>query len=198
MTVNENIARKHFVSQVAEHALEIDGRSSSYEFIKIVSIDIPRAKLHSLLRQHISVDADLMDGKLHQDAFIDGEYGGNEYVSNTHITMAHFTQLSQSEMRDLFGSIQGQEVQVEITGMLWSQRIAALTVNIPAKTRNGNDVPKPQNSFQHITIWHKEEVSPSESNTLPELLAAGDSSQIQFSEKIIVSGTIRFWRIGQH
>ena len=199
MSVNEVSSRKILVSQVIQRVLEIDSlQSSSCEFIKIVSIDIPRANIHSLMRKHISIETDLLEGRLHKDAFVDGEYRISEYVSNTHITMAHFTQLPQTKMRAMFEPILGQQVLIQVKGILWSKQIAALEVSIPAKTVDGKTIPQHQNSFPHITIWHTEETAPSESNSLPQLLAAGEASQLEFSDQITLSGTISFWRFDRH
>lgn len=171
--------------------------------IKIVSVDVERRKVHSLLRDCLSDDdaANVMEGRLHKDQYLDDEYKSSGFVENTHVTMAHFSQLSQEEMIGIFGPVLGHTVSVTVTGLLWNQRIAALSVDMsPTTTDTGAQVAKPQNDFPHITLWHMEDASPSESNDLPRLLSIGEASRLIFSQTplLLLEGTISFWGMDQH
>ena len=199
LTVREAASQKLFVSRVSERMLEVDGlTSSSQSFIKIVSIDLPRHHVHAIIRQCTTLDSSALGGKLDQVSCVDGEYQSIEFVGQTHVTMVHYKQLSQAKMRANFESILEKEVFVDVTGLLWNERIAALAVDVAAKIEDGNEIPRPQNSFPHITVWHRDDVSPAESNDLPGLLATGHAHKISLPNKARLIGNLTFWRMDQH
>lgn len=196
LTANKSTSRKLFISRVLKRVLEVESPNS--DFIKIVSIDVPRVAVHSVLRTQTDADSDVLNGRLHYNAFEKGEYTGTEYVLNTHVTLAHHSQLPQTELRNMFQPIVNKQVEVQITSLVWSQRIAALAVSIPPQTTDGIDIPQAQNLFTHVTIWHLDGVPPSVSNSLPQLLGKGQAKRIQFHRKTTLTGKIRFWKFDEH
>ena len=199
LTVDESVSCKSFVAQVAQSLLEMEGlEPSSDGFINIVSVDIDRKRVHEVLMQFANMSNSSLNGRLAESPPADGEYNGQGFIANTHITMAHYSQLPQKSMRADYGPIVGEKVKVNIKGFAWNQRVGALSVEVNAETESGRKVPKTQNDFPHITVWTDKGVSAAESNKLPDLLASGDAQQLVLPNVVTVPGSISFWSLNKY
>jgi hypothetical protein len=96
-------------------------------------------------------------------------------------------------MREKFGAVRGCNVEVLVTGFLWSETIAALAVEIAEKSSDGKAIPRPENSFSHATIWFAEGERASNANNLPRLVNSGKAKRIDFVAPIVLKGIISFW-----
>jgi len=191
-TTTKFVSQKLFVLQFSERLLELDGLSSLDTFVKIVSIDVPRSSVQSVLKQCNSTALG------HELNVLFPSDNSSKFVDMTHLTLCHYTQLSQGEIRETFRRLLGQEVALEVTTLLWNERIAALAVNVAQQSLDGSEVPRPQNEFAHITIWHRDDVSPAEANSLPGLVSSGQAQGFSLSEKISLTGKVSFWPMDQH
>ena len=127
-------------------------------------------------------------------SFQGGTYAGNDFVSTTHVTMAHFERTSHATMQELYGGLLGARVELKVTALLWSTRVAALAVDIPEQTPNGKQIPKSQNPFSHMMIWfHGTSTTAFEANRLPDLVTSGEAQRLDFENPIPLPGKISFW-----
>jgi hypothetical protein len=118
-------------------------------------------------------------------------------VLETHVTLAHHSSTSQSEMKSKFGSYTNATVCVEVTGLLWSGRVAALSVAsamvVVSKDIRQPELPASANSFPHITVWVADEARAHESNQLPVLVDQGAAQAVVFPQSIFLEGVMTFW-----
>ena len=108
--------------------------------------------------------------------------------------MAHCAHMSQEMMETKFESLVGNSVDVKITGLLWSDRIAALQVELPSHSDEGKIIPPSTNDFTHITLWRKE-AQAVESNDLPLQVQQGKASKLIFDNAIEIRGKVNFWHM---
>jgi hypothetical protein len=198
-TVSEGDSQAEFVSQIIDRVTTFNARPSKEPeaFVKIVSIDVEMAAVHTLLKQY--KDSAAMEflnvalaGKSLSNSFQGGKYAGKDFVSTTHLTMAHFERTPQATMRQLYGGLLGARVELKVTALLWSMRVAAFAVDITELTEDGGNMPKSQNPFSHITIWFQGTTA-FEANRLPDLVKSGEAQRIEFENPIPLSGKISFW-----
>jgi hypothetical protein len=194
------------VAAIASPGTLIDGTAGHGSgFIKIVSVDVSQELAHSLLRNvakshpRVSKFLDQLfkggDNTVTAPMSVDGVFPGENFISDTHVTMVHFSQLKQSTMREHFETFIGCTVNVTVTGILWNKRIAALAVEVATETvdKPELEIPAPKNSFPHITIWHQKDASARESNELLGLVESGGAERIDFCEPVVIQGAISFW-----
>ena len=206
MPVDVSVSRKVFISRLVEKVAEVDSMGSYTEvasdFIKIASIDVSVNDVHGILREHllderISSFVAMIAGGHTVDAALAGEVIDKRLIRNTHVTMAHFQEMAQADMKVNFGPICGSRVEVMATGLLWSSRVAAFGVTLSDTTDDGKQVPPCSNVFCHITIWCGEGASAVEANHLPELVGLGKASRIDFEKPISLKGTVSLWKTSQ-
>jgi hypothetical protein len=120
-----------------------------------------------------------------------------KFVDQTHVTMAHMSRCSQQTLRNLFEPFVGKKVLVKAMALLWSDRVAALAVDIPQQNNAATDepiLPACQNAFPHITVWKACEAEAKESNDLPNLVEIGLATRVDFDESALLEGTVSLWR----
>jgi tRNA splicing ligase len=94
-------------------------------------------------------------------------------------------QISQNSMRTRFSGLEGMQVHVDAIGVLWSDRIAALHVQVADKSLSNVHIPHSLNDFVHITIWvHDDDVKPFEANDLPRLVDNRLAKEFKFNEPV--------------
>lgn len=173
---------------------------SSLSFIKIASIDIDFEKIQNILKELASVDGAFSSFLDDIGAFsVTGEpQRKGHLVKKTHVTMAHFSSLSQLEMRSKFASAIGQSVELKVISCLHSQKSAALFVELSPNTLGELPIPLPvsQNISPHITIWYADGGHAVDSNQLPELVNVGDATETKLAVPISLGGKISYWMMG--
>jgi hypothetical protein len=210
-TIREGDSQAEFVSQIIDRVTTFNARNKDGEaagngtrpskepetFVKIASIDVEMAAVHTLLMQY--KDSATMEflnvalaGKSLSNSFQGGIFAGKDFVSTTHLTMAHIERTSQATIRQLYGGLLGARVELKVTALLWSTRVAAFAVNVAEQTEDGKKLSKSQNSFSHITIWFRGTTA-FEANQLPDLVESGEAQRIEFDNPIPLSGKISFW-----
>jgi hypothetical protein len=210
-TVSEGDSQAEFISQIIDRVTTFNARDKNGEavtdgirpskepeaFIKIASIDVEMAAVHTLLKQY--KDSAAMEflnvalgGKCLPKSFQGGKYAGKDFVSTTHLTMAHYERTPQATMRQLYDGVLGARVELKVTALLWSTRVAAFAVDIAERTEDGKNISKSQNPFSHITIWFRG-TSAFEANRLPYLVKSGEAQRVDFESPILLTGIISFW-----
>lgn len=199
---------------------EYDGFAAAKEFSKIASIDIEFASIATVIEELVSKEQapaflTTILGEIAtklRAAHGTSSSGTNQnadtssasatpplitsigkVIDQPHVTMAHFHQLSQSDMKATFQPLSGSRAQVKVLRILWSDRVAALGVETPPTTENGDRLPQPLNAFPHITVWRSDGVRAVESNDLPKLVEAGEAHQLILTDPIMLTGTVSLW-----
>lgn len=208
LSVDIDESLRAFNSQLVQQICQVDS-IATYEpmmhpFIKLASIDVKVADVHSLLFDmkdtvglvpffEIISDKRPNVEEVLNEVHCDTLQSSTKFVVKTHITMAHFKEMSQIKLRDLFSPICGVEVFVSINAILWNHRIAALSVEIPISTNSGVCIPKCNSTFPHVTVWLEKGASAVESNTLPRLVKENNAFKVELKEPILIQGVISLW-----
>ncbi|GKY91199.1 hypothetical protein MPSEU_000092600 [Mayamaea pseudoterrestris] len=114
------------------------------------------------------------------------------FVEQTHVTMAHRSRCSQKRLRELFKPFIGSIVTVTASALLWSHRVAALSIKLP--DHDHGTLPACQNAFPHITVWLADGAKAQDSNELPILVENGLATRVDFKKVMVLEGVISLWR----
>lgn len=114
-------------------------------------------------------------------------------VQNTHVTLAHSNNVSQTDINSLFGDAVGSNVDLRALRLVWSDEALALEVAVSETTVDGTTLARSTNDFVHITVWYKGK-SAVLSNNLPEQLTFGTAKELVFDEPKVLEGQVSFWR----
>jgi len=207
LAVSKDVSQKALLSQISplwdelieSESTNLFDESTKTRKIKLVSIDIDAKSVHGVLQSGSEENASLSaflstiaNNGEHSDG---GLYTGEGFITNTHVTMAHFKEMDQKAIHQSFDAIVGQSVSVNIKSFIWSEKVAALAVEVDTETEAEAKytVPAPQNAFPHITVWHAKGANAFLSNQLLDMLGSGRAERIDFSQPIKLRGTISFW-----
>jgi hypothetical protein len=119
------------------------------------------------------------------------------FVRKPHVTMAHFSQLSQQNMINNYLHVSGQPITVTITGILIGKSVVAFSIFLPEKidSKISRTTPPCHNSFPHVTVWVEDGENAVRSNELPLLVEKGEAIWVKLAETIDVLGKFGFWFI---
>jgi hypothetical protein len=177
---------------ISEVAGEEDGAR-----IKIVSLDIQKNHVDEILQSLVQKDPRVA-------SFYETTKAKGESINTTHCTFCHKSNTSSSTMRSLYNHLIGKSIEVSITDLYISNEVAAFAISSLSKD-NGHEnqfmttgdhpesVPKPFNTFPHITIWCDEGVRPHTSNMLPLEVKKGNAIKIKVDPNITVCGILNYW-----
>ena len=223
MCASEMESRESFLKQVVSYASSLDslfqsnemsGQATMHRFVEIVSIDVDVKSIHNLLKQ-LASESNIVEGFLHRAGGLPNttsysecttrveltdighSEGSGTFVQKTHVTMAHFSQLSQQKLYSEFKHLFGHSVEVSVTAILIGETIAALSVILPEQIHSETpiDIPPSQNVYPHITVWLGAGESAVRSNDLPAMVERGEAVQVVLGEVATVSGTFAYWFI---
>jgi Fungal tRNA ligase phosphodiesterase domain len=198
-------SRKQMISHLIKEINHLDTckghQMSSIPFVKLASIDVEWSDVRTLLcglsgdrRFSSFFEASMGKSNNISEQLTNIETGeSRRFILKTHVTMAYFKDMSQSELRTAFEPLVGLKVTIVITAFIWSKRNAAFAIRLPATTDSGILLPSCKNKFPHITIWHHEGTSAAESNNLPNLLATNEAQIIEFESTKEIQGVIQLW-----
>ncbi|XP_050292566.1 tRNA ligase 1 [Quercus robur] len=110
-------------------------------------------------------------------------------LNRAHVTLAHKRSHGVTAVAG-YGLFLHQEVPVNLTALLFSDKMAAFEVCLGSV--NGEKVLS-KNQWPHLTIWTGEGVTAKEANTLPQLVSEGKATQIELNPPVTVHGTIEFY-----
>jgi Fungal tRNA ligase phosphodiesterase domain len=183
-----------------EDPMDCDGAGSNEGVpkVKLVAVDVAKASVHSLLRQESTSGpvGDFLEMALEGsplECWNDDHYVGELFVERTHVTMQFWKETSQESIQESFGPLLGATVDLQATGLLWDDQVAALEVSVSKTTQDGKDVPPSRNEFVHITIWVAKTAQAQLSNKLPSKLNQGVAKKVVFAKPAPLKGTISFW-----
>jgi hypothetical protein len=88
-----------------------------------------------------------------------------------------------------FQHLVGSTAEMKATALLFNEKIAALELEVS----HDASIPRPNNSFPHITIWCSTDSKSHESNDLPEMVECNKATRIDFAEHVVMKGVFNFW-----
>jgi hypothetical protein len=168
--------------------------------VRLVSIDVKKKLVHEVLKDQGSGATaiflnSIFDGIKEKDRLTKtGNYLGDEFVERTHVTMAFSDRTAQTSMREAFGPVLDCNVDILVTGLLWSKNHAAFAVSIPEHTADGKPLPPCGNAFAHITVWVAEGSKSVGSNELRALVSDGQAHCADLETPVQVRGKVSFWK----
>lgn len=210
LSVDFDVSLTSFNLQLINQIYYVDSQdtyeTSSKPFAKIVSIDIHVNEIHNILKNikdnpnlssFFNIILNGHDENSSEEIFNDSNTitakENSKFIEKTHVTMTHYKEIKQKDLRNIYESLCGCKVTISIISLLWNNKIAAFEVIIPNKSNDGNEIPTCCNDFIHITIWHDTDTSAYESNNLPSLLKVGEANRYEFPSPINICGVISIW-----
>ena len=89
-----------------------------------------------------------------------------------------------------YGIFEKQNVSVDVTALLFSDKSAALEVQLGSV--NGETISS-KNEWPHVTLWTVAGVPPKEANALPQLLTEGKASHVEIEPPFTITGVVDFY-----
>jgi len=203
LEADEGKSRKEFIDQIVDivkvtndEDSPVLGNGKNEKSIKIVSVDITLSSLQNVIKG-ASIQETEIDKAL-KSLGIDVETSWvsncpNGIVQDPHVTMAHYSEFSQREMKSTFTPVLDNTIPIHSTSFFWNEDIAALGVEVATTSKEGVEVPPSANNFVHITVWKRESIRASDSNKLPNLVEEGRASKIVFYQPLSLEGKLTFW-----
>lgn len=197
-------SRKVFIEETVNRInsirIENDVEPNGKPRIKLVSIDVPQAQVHQILKTQATESTTLSEhlstcigGPRHEDFWDIDHYSGELFVSKTHVTMLFWQETTEDEMREKFGALLGASVEVHATALLWDDSVLALEVKIAETTLDGRKVPASKNNFVHVTVWVAHGAKAWMSNLLPEKVRIGNAHRVELISPVRLIGLVSFW-----
>jgi hypothetical protein len=211
ISVDVEVSRLAFQSQLCDisTSLEFADNAECKEFskvsstsrrIKIFSLDVQLKAVHDILASASKQSAEcdqFLTSRIQDKCNHEENKSLSRFITSTHCTFAHCCNLAQTEMYKRFSHLIGVPLKIHATAILFSDSVAALEVSIPSETASSCDpiqpIPKPINTFHHITIWCAKGVAPFESNQLPKMVESGEATKVVFESPKDVEGVFGFW-----
>lgn len=200
MTVDEEMAKDEFISQLNEKVAACNEMlaydSTKSKFIKLASLDVKREDLITMFKS-LEGEPGLHDfaanilGNRDVEGFFNGD--DRQVVAKPHVTLAHFSTLSQADLHEKFDHLQGLQVPISVVALYCNADNVALEVEVGRTTLCGIELPPPQNDFKHITVWVHDRSSAVKSNQLPELVRSLQASKFEFSKPFLLEGPVSLW-----
>ncbi|KAH6777911.1 RNAligase [Perilla frutescens var. frutescens] len=110
-------------------------------------------------------------------------------LTRAHMTLAHKRSHGVTAVAG-FAPYLNQNVPIAVSSFLFSEKLAALEAEPGVVDGEKLDS---KNEWPHVTVWTAEGVAAKEANTLPQLLAEGKASRLEFNPPITITGVLEFF-----
>jgi len=203
MCAPESDSKEAFLTQLAQLVSTLPDNKQKldheihHKFIEIASIDIDQGLINNALKDIAKVNVDVESFLTRVTSGVCSEINEGDFVEKTHVTLAHFSQLSQLSMHTKYSHLHGHIIAITITGILIGKSVAALSVRLPefVDDKKSCSMPSCCNSFPHITIWVGNDGNAATANNLPAMVEKRDAIRIDLVKSIEVPGKFGFWYI---
>lgn len=201
IVVDKETSKSLFVSKLSNAVKSLGDtfvpRDISDARIKIVSLDIKKNHVDEILQSLVQKDPRVA-------SFYETAKKKGKFINNTHCTFCHKSNTSSGTMRSLYNHLIGKSVEISITDLYISNEVAAFAISalsedngyeneFMTKGDNPELVPKPFNTFPHITIWCDEGVRSHTSNMLPLEVKKDNAIKIKLDPNVTVCGKLKYW-----
>ncbi|KAM7522308.1 hypothetical protein LguiA_012210 [Lonicera macranthoides] len=149
--------------------------------IVFAAVTMPLTEIHDLLDN-------LAEKNPNVEAFLKDKNMKN-ILTKAHVTLAHKRSHGVTALAN-YGPFVHQKVPVDITALLFSDKMAALEAH-PGSV-DGEKV-NSKNEWPHITLWTAEGTPAKEANTLPQLLLEGKATRIEINPPESITGILEFY-----
>ncbi|KAM7280906.1 hypothetical protein ACFE04_008040 [Oxalis oulophora] len=174
----KSILKGEYVAPTIERS---GGSGRKLGTIVFAAVSLPVSEIHALLKN-------LAEKNSSVKAFLSGKPLENT-LKNAHVTLAHKRVHGVTAVAN-YGSFLHQQVPVEVTALLFTDKLAALGVRVGSV--DGEKI-VPKNEWPHITLWTGDGVTAKEANTLPQLLSEGKATIIEINPPITIPGPLEFY-----
>ena len=160
--------------------------------IKIVSLDMELSEVNAVVEKMKDTSPSVRQYFTQREEHKQNDENDkrtNRFITSVHVTFAHSSEMPQTTMLSSFQHLIGVRLQINATSLLYSEKIAAIEVEIPVD----NATPRPMNVFPHITIWCSENSGAYESKNLPEMVKTNQAERVILQEPVRLEGVFRFW-----
>ncbi|KAM0952110.1 putative tRNA ligase 1 [Dioscorea sansibarensis] len=110
-------------------------------------------------------------------------------LRKAHVTLAHKRSHGVTAVAS-YGIFEKQNVSVDVTALLFSDKSAALEVQLGSV--NGETISS-KNEWPHVTLWTVAGVPPKEANALPQLLTEGKALRVEIEPPFTIAGVVDFY-----
>lgn len=110
-------------------------------------------------------------------------------LKKAHVTLAHKGSHSVAALASYAPFIH-QQVPVEMTALLFSERVAALEACIGSI--NGEKIHS-KNEWPHVTLWTSKGTAAVEANSLQQLLQEGKAKRVEIEPPVAINGVVQFY-----
>ncbi|RRT54851.1 hypothetical protein B296_00025193, partial [Ensete ventricosum] len=110
-------------------------------------------------------------------------------LMEAHVTLAHKRSHGVTTVAS-YGVYLNQNLPVDITALLFSDKLAALEAQLGSI--NGEKIDS-KNEWPHATLWTAPGTAPKEANTLPQLVSEGKATRIDIVPPVTISGVLDFY-----
>lgn len=201
-------SRNSFLSQLGSRAASLKMDKSmrapvartEKRKIKLVSIDVNNSGVHSLLNSascQSPLLAEFLENTMRLTSTfedIDDEYDRDRVIFNTHVTLVHRSQMKQADIEKRFGGFIGANVELTASAVLFSKKVAALSISAMKLSDPGKDnLPGSHNVHPHITLWCSSGTRSHEANDLPTQVDEGNAHKVQVFGPNVLIGSIKYW-----
>ncbi|KAL2471116.1 RNA ligase [Abeliophyllum distichum] len=149
--------------------------------IAFAAITLPISEIHSLL--------DNLSGKDPRIEILLKNQNMKSSLAKPHLTLAHKRSHGVAALAS-YGPHLHQQVTVEMTALLFSDKLAALEAE-PGSV-DGEKI-NSKNEWPHVTLWTAEGIAAKEANTLPQLHKQGMATRVEINPPIQITGTLDFY-----
>ncbi|GAX11575.1 hypothetical protein FisN_1Lh066 [Fistulifera solaris] len=201
LSSDEETTKEKFVTQLKEKVAACD-EMKSYDskpskFIKLASLDVNHEDIMSILKsfqgkpQLQEVLKNIVGDREIEEVVFHGS--DRRIVAKPHVTLAHFSDMAQDELRKNFDHLCGRKVLLSVVALFWSRDNVALEVKVDNTTTCGIELPTSRNDFTHITVWVHDNSSAVKSNQLPKLVENQEASKFDFPQPFLLEGSLSLW-----
>ncbi|CAK9216079.1 unnamed protein product [Sphagnum troendelagicum] len=106
-------------------------------------------------------------------------------LGRAHVTLAHKRVHGVAAVA-AFGALRGCQTSVELTAVLFSEKLCALEVRL------GDQTIRSHNTWPHVTVWTEPGVAAKEANLLPIMVSEDQAKRVEF-KPISLTGVINFF-----
>uniref|UniRef100_A0A0D9WWF4 tRNA ligase phosphodiesterase domain-containing protein n=1 Tax=Leersia perrieri TaxID=77586 RepID=A0A0D9WWF4_9ORYZ len=163
--------------------------------LKIKTPGIEKRKFGNIVFAAVTLPpADILGllSKLAEDTDVNNFLSTTKLADNlnkAHVTLAHKRAHGVAAVSS-YGVYQNQQVPVMFNAFLFSDKMAALEVELG--TVDGEKITS-RNDWPHATLWTAPGVAPKEANTLPQLVSEGQAKRVAIDPPITISGVLDFY-----
>ena len=122
------------------------------------------------------------------EAFLEDKHLTDQ-LRKAHVTLAHKRSHGVTAVAN-YGQFLNREVPVEMTALLFSDKLAAFEVRLGSV--DGEKI-NSKNEWPHVTLWTAQGIPPKEANTLPQLVSQGSASRVEINPPVTIPGQVEFF-----